>query len=82
MRKDFEIFNRKIKSKAFFSHKTYKNKKPNQQTKNQTLKVKPIGNPIGNYHTVETFIEAVNKDIVERSSDKKKLPKSDLTDTD
>ena len=45
LRKDFEIFNKKIKSKAFFSHKTYKNKKPNQQTKNQTLKVKPIGNP-------------------------------------
>ena len=28
------------------------------------------------------FIEAVNKDIVERSSDTKKLPKNNLTDTD
>ena len=28
------------------------------------------------------FIEAVNKDIVERFSDQNKLPKNNLTDTD
>ena len=44
--------------------KTYKKKKPNQQTKNQILKAKPIGNP-------KRTIEAVNKDIVERFSVKK-----------
>ena len=62
--------------------KKYKKKKPNQQTKKQILKVKPIRNPKRNHHAVETFIEAVNKDIVERFSHKNKLPKNNLTDTD
>ena len=35
-----------------------------------------------NHHTVETLIEAVNKYIVERFSNTKKLPKNNLTDTD
>ena len=51
------------------------NKEPN-------IKSKTNWEPKKNYRTVETFIEAVKKDIVERFSDKKKLPKSDLTDTD
>ena len=34
------------------------------------------------HHAVEMFIEAVNKDIVERFSDKNKLPKNNLTDTE
>ena len=34
-----------------------------------------------NHRTVEMFIEAVNKSIVKKFSDKNKLPKNNLTDT-
>ena len=75
LKEDLESFNRKIKLKAFFHNKTNKNKKANKKTKNQILKVKKNLEPKKNHHTVETFIEAVNKDIVERISDKNELPK-------
>ena len=51
------------------------NKEPN-------IKSKTNWEPKKTHHTVETFIEAANKDIVERFSDTKKLPKNQLTDTD
>ena len=51
------------------------NKEPNIKSRNNW-------EPKRNHHTAETFIEAVNKDIVERFSDKNKLSKNTLTDTD
>ena len=53
-----------------------------EPTKNQVSKVKTNWEPKKNHQTVETFIEAVNKDVVERFSDRNKLPKNNLTDTD
>lgn len=37
--------------------------------------------PKKSHHTVETFIETVNKDAVERFPDKNNLPKNNLMDT-
>ena len=37
--------------------------------------------PKKKHHNVEMFSETVNKDAVERFSDKNKLPKNNLTDT-
>ena len=72
---DLESFNRMIKLKAFFRNKNVQKQETELANKEPNITQK-------NHHTVETFIEAVNKDIVERFSDTKKFPKINLTDTD
>ena len=82
MKKDLESFNRKIKLKAFFCNKNVQKQETELANKEPNIKSKTNWEPKKNHHTVETFIETVNKDIVERFSDTKKLPKNNLTDTD
>ena len=82
MKKDLESFNRKIKLKAFFCNKNVQKQETELANKEPNIKSKTNWEPKKNHHTVETFIEAVNKDIVERFSDTKKLPKNNLPDTD
>ena len=78
LKKDLESFRRKIK--AFFHNKN----EQKQETANKEPSIKSktkIGNP-KNHNTVETFIEVVNKDVVEKFSNKNKLPTNNLKDTD
>ena len=82
LKKDLESFSRKIKLKAFFRNKSVQKQETELANKEPNIKSKTNWEPKKNHHTVETFIEAVNKDIVERFSDTKKLPKNNLTDTD
>ena len=82
MKKALESFNRKIKLKAFFCNKNVQKQETELANKEPNIKSKTNWEPKKNHHTVETFIEAVNKDIVKRSSDTKKLPKNNLIDTD
>lgn len=56
--------------KAFFHNKK------EQKQENELL-----NNQISIHHTAETFNEVVNKDVVERFSDKNILPKNNLPDT-
>ena len=82
LKKDLESFNRKIKLKAFFCNKNVQKQETEPANKELIIKSKTNWEPKKNYHTVETFIEAVNKNIVKRFSDTKKLTKNNLTDTD
>ena len=82
LKKDLESFNRKIKLKTFFYNKNVQKQETELANKEPVIKSKTNWEPKKNHHTVETFIEAVNKDIVKRFSDTKKLPKNNLTDTD
>ena len=82
LKKDLESFNRKIKLKAFFCNKNVQKQETELANKELIIKSKTNWEPKKNHYTVETFIEAVNKNIVERFSDTKKLTKNNLTDTD
>ena len=68
--------------KAFFCNKNIQKQETELANKEPSIESKTNWEPKKNHHTVETFIEAVNNDIVERFSDTKKLPKNNLTDTD
>ena len=46
------------------------------------LTEKPVGNPRKNHHTVETLSKQLIKMLFERFSDKNKLSKNNLTNTD
>ena len=82
LKKDLESFNRKIKLKAFFCNKNIQKQETELANKEPNIKCKTNWEPKKNHHTVEMFIEAVNKDIVGIFSDTKKSPKNNLTDTD
>ena len=82
LKKDLENLSRKIKLKESFCNKNVQKQETELANKEPIIKSKTNWEPKKNHHTVETFIEAVNKDIVERFSDTKKLPKNNLTDTD
>ena len=82
LKKDLESFNGKIKLKVFFRNKNVQKQQTELANKEPNIKSKTNWEPKKNHHTVETFIEAVNKVTVEIFSDKKKLPKNNLTDTD
>ena len=82
LKKDLESFNRKIKLKAFFCNKNVQKQETELANKEPIIKSKTNWEPKKNRDMVETLIEAVNKDIVERFSDTKKLPKNNLTDSD
>ena len=71
-----------IKLKAFFLNKSEQKQKTELANKEPSIKSKINWETKKNHHIVETFIEAVNKDIVERLWDKNKLPKDNLRDTD
>ena len=72
----------KIKLKTFFRNKIVQKQETELANKEPNIKSKTNWELKKNHQTVETFNEAVNKDIVERFSDTKKLPKDDLTETD
>ena len=76
LKKDLKSFNRKIKLKAFFCNKNVQKQETELANKEPIIKSKTNWEPKKNHHTVETFMEAVNKDIVERFSDTKKLVKN------
>ena len=81
MKKDLESFNKKIKLRKLFHNKNVQKQETKLANKEPNIKCKTIWEPKKNHHTVETFIEAVNKDIAERFSHKKKLPNNNnLTD--
>ena len=82
MKKDLESFNRKIKLKAFFHNKNVQKQETELANKEPNIKSRTNWEPKKNHRNVKTFIEEVNKNIVERFSDKKKLHKNSLTDTD
>ena len=67
LKKDLESFNRKIKLKALFCNKNVQKQETELANKELIIKSKT---------------KAVNKNIVERFSDTKKLTKNNLTDTD
>ena len=70
------------KLKAFFHNKSEQKQETEQPNKEPSIKSKTSWEPKENHHTVQTFIEVVNDDVVERFLDKNKLPKNNLTDTD
>ena len=55
-----------IKLKAFFLNKSEQKQKTELANKEPSIKSKINWETKKNHHIVETFIEAVNKDIVER----------------
>ena len=75
-KKDLESLNGKIKLKVFFRNKSVQKQETELATKEPNIKSKTDWEPEKNHHTVEAFIETVNKDTVER------IPKNNLTDTD
>ena len=77
-----ESFNREIKLKEFFRNKNVQEQETELASKEPNIKNTTNWERKKNHHTVETFIEAVNEDIVERFSDTKKLLKNNSTDTD
>ena len=78
----FVLYDCTFKLKAFLRNKNVQKQETELANKEPNIKSKTNWESKKNHHTVETFIEAVNKDIVERFSDTKKLPKNNLTDTD
>ena len=82
LKKDLESFNRKIDLKALFHNKIEQKQETELANKEPSIKSKTNWEPKTNHHTAEKFIEAVNKDVVERFSYKNKLPKNNLTGTD
>ena len=81
LKKHLESFNGKIKLKAFFCNKNLQKQETELANKEPIIKSKTNWEHKKNHHTVEKFIEAVNKDIVERFLDTKNLLKNSLTDT-
>ena len=80
--KSSHLCSRKIKLKAFFHNKSEQTQETEQPNKEPSIKSKTSWEPKENHRTVETFIEVVNDDVVERFLDKNKLPKNSLTDSD
>ena len=74
--RDLESFNRKIKLKAFFFNKIEQKQETELANKEPNIKSKTNWEPKMNHPIVETFIEAVNKDVVEIFLDKSKLPET------
>ena len=81
LKKDLESFNGKVTLKANFHNKIVKKRDKKLANKEPNVKSKTNSEPKKNHHIVEMFIEAVNKNIVERFSDRNNLPKNNLTDT-
>ena len=83
---DVESFNRKVKLKTFFHNKNEQKQQTELTSKEPSIKSKTSWNQLEpskkNHHTAEMFIEAVNKFVLERFSDKKTLPKNNFTGTD
>ena len=71
---------RKVKLKAFFHNKKIQQQETDLANKEPNIKCKTNWEAKKNHHTVEKFIKAVNKDVVEIFSHKNKLPKNNLTD--
>ena len=65
MKNNLESFNKKIKLRGFFHNKKVQKQATEIANKEPNIKCKTNWEPKKNHHTVETFIEAVNKDIVE-----------------
>ena len=74
LKKKIETLNKKIKLKAFFYNKNEQKQATATNEPSIHSKTK-IENP-KNHNTVEIFIEAVNKDVVEKISNK--LPENNL----
>ena len=68
-----------IKLKAFFHNKNEQEKEAKLANKQPSIKHKTNWQPKKNHHNAETFIKAVNKDVVERFSNENELPKNNLT---
>ena len=55
-----------FKLKTFFHSKMEQKQETELANKEPSIKSKTNWEPKNNHHTVETFIETVNKDVVER----------------
>ena len=64
LKKDLESMNRKIKLKGFFRNKNKQKQETELANKEPSIKSKTNWEPKKNHHTVETFMEAVTKDVV------------------
>ena len=70
--------NRNFNLKALFHNKNKQKQETEIASKEPSIKIKTHWELKENHHTVKTFIEAVNKDIMEKFSDKNKLSKLKL----
>ena len=68
-----------MKLKAFFRNENVQKQETELTNKEPNIKSKTSWEPQKDHYTIETFIEKVNKNIMEIFSDKSKLPKSNLT---
>ena len=68
-----------MKLKAFFRNENVQKQETELTNKEPNIKSKTSWEPQKDHHTIETFIEKVNKNIMEIFSDKSKLPKNNLT---
>ena len=68
-----------MKLKAFFRNENVQKQETELTNKEPNIKSKTSWEPQNDHHTIETFIEKVNKNIMEIFSDKSKLAKSNLT---
>ena len=68
-----------MKLKAFFRNENVQKQETELTNKEPNIKSKTSWEPQKDHYTIETFIEKVNKNIMEIFSDKSKLPKNNLT---
>ena len=78
---DIKNFERKIKPKIFLELKNQH--KPNENNSKSSdipnIKPKPTWEPPKNYHTINTFIEALNNDVDELFEHRQTLPRNNIS---
>ena len=75
--KELQKFYRSIKLKGYF--KNTENQQPNDENQILKARTKEKWTPAENHHSIETFINLVERDINYAKNEPKKRPKQNLT---